>query len=130
MHQPRLRSTTPVFLMADVAATLRWYQAHLGFTATAFPDTPPHAFAVLMRDDVEIMLQLCDGYQKPDLYATREGGVWDAHVRMTGVRELSAAVAADGAVTVLEPIRTRRYGDTEFVVRDLNGYVPVFSERA
>jgi hypothetical protein len=41
----------------------------------------------MTRDAVEIMLQQPGGYEKPDLYEQREGGVWD-YVRMEGVRAL------------------------------------------
>src|SRR2546430_11816909 len=79
---PRLSSSAPCFPVADVGATVRWYEAHLGFTSYPFPKTEPHAFASLVRDDVEIMLQRIEGYQKPDLYALRGGsGVWDAYIR-------------------------------------------------
>ena len=124
----RLRCTTPVFLVADIAATLAWYRRHLQFDGKAFPDAPPHAFAVLTRDGIEIMLQQRAGYVKPDLYATRDGGVWDVYVRMTGVAALFDAVSQDHGVTVVEPLRSQWYGDTEFVVTDCNGYVLVFSE--
>ena len=125
----RLRATTPVFLVADIAATLAWYRQHLQFDGTAYPaDVPPHAFAVLTRDRVEIMLQQREGYATPDLYATRDGGVWDAYVRMTGVAALFDAVFWSGAISIVEPLHTQWYGDTEFIVKDCNGYVLVFSE--
>jgi uncharacterized glyoxalase superfamily protein PhnB len=129
MSQPRLRQTAPVFLVGDVAATMAWYASHLGFEGHPFPQTQPHAFAVLVRDQVEIMLQQRDGYEKPALYATRNGGVWDAYIRMTGVQSLYEQVSAQTGVTLLEPLCRQSYGDTEFVLQDLNGYVLVFSEQ-
>lgn len=126
--KPRLQGTTPVFLVGDIAATMRWYQANLRFKADPFPKSPPYAFCVLSRDDVEIMLQQLAGYKKPDLYEEREGGVWDVYVRMEGVRELFQALSKVADVTVLEPIRRQPYGQTEFVIRDLNGYVLAFGE--
>ena len=45
-------------------------------------------FGILVRDQIEIMLQRVVGYQKPDLYKSRDGGVWDAYIRMRGVRVL------------------------------------------
>ncbi len=129
MPQPRLRQTTPVFLVSDIAATMAWYASRLGFAGHPFPQTPPHFFAVLVRDEVEIMLQQRDGYQKSALYGSRNGGVWDAYVRMTGVQSLYEQLSAQTGVTLLEPLCRQSYGDTEFVVQDLNGYVLVFSEQ-
>ena len=123
----RLNTTTPVFLVADVAATMEWYRAKLGFSGSAVPASPPHNFGILNRDGVEIMLQRLDGYEKPDLYRRREGGVWDVYVRVDDVRELHEEFYAAG-VTVLEALRLQPYGQRELVIRDLNGYVLVFAE--
>src|SRR5258705_12312289 len=81
------RSMTPCFPVADISATSRWYTTHLGFQSDAFPENEPYVFAILSRDDVEIMLQLIDGYAKPYIYDRRSGGVWDAYIRTEGVRE-------------------------------------------
>ena len=123
---PRLRSSAPCFPVADVGATMRWYEEHLGFTSYPFPKTEPYAFASLVRDEVEIMLQLIEGYQKPDLYHLRSGGVWDAYVRMDGVKEFYESIREN--VPIIRPLQKQFYGDWEFAVRDPNGYVLVFSE--
>ena len=56
----------------------------------------------------------------------RSGGVWDAYIRITGVKELFEAIRNE--VTILLPLRQQSYGDWEFEVKDPNGYVLVFSE--
>ena len=122
----RLNSTSPCFAVADVGETMRWYEKHLGFTSHPFPEDEPHAFCILVRDQVEIMLQRLDGYEKPNLYDLRDGGVWDAYIRMQGVEEFYALVRDH--VEVLRPLEKQSYGDWEFEVRDPNGYVLVFSE--
>ena len=124
----RLRSSTPVFLVSDIAATMHWYQANLRFQADPFPESPPHVFCILSKDGVEIMLQQLAGYEKPDLYRKRDGGVWDVYLRMEGVVELFQAVSKAGEVTILEPLRRQPYGAIEFVIRDPNGYTLVFAE--
>ena len=124
----RFQSAAPVFLVSDIASTLRWYEEKLGFRGDPFPKVPPHAFAILSRDGVEIMLQALEGHGKSDLYGKRAGGVWNAYVRMQGVRELHERLSRDPAVTLLEPLTPQRHGDTDFVVRDPNGYVLVFGE--
>lgn len=37
----QLHSSAPVFFVADIASTMRWYQAALGFDADPFPETTP-----------------------------------------------------------------------------------------
>jgi hypothetical protein len=123
---PRLNSATPCFPVADVSSTMRWYKDKLAFEAHPFPEQEPHAFCILVRDQIEIMLQRIEGYQKPDLYSRRGGGVWDAYIRMLGVKEFYESV--NDKVEILRPLEKQFYGDTEFEVKDPNGYVLVFSE--
>jgi glyoxalase/bleomycin resistance protein/dioxygenase superfamily protein len=125
----KLREATPVFLVSDIASTMQWYSANLGFNAHAFPESPPHHFCILRKDDVEIFLQQLDGYRKPDLYDKREGGVWSVYFQMQGIRELFQALSQFRDVTMLEPLCHQPYGQTELVIRDPNGYTLVFAER-
>ena len=121
----QIGSAVPTFLVADVGSTAQWYREHLGFrTAGAFPDIEPYAYASLQRDDAEIMLLGLAGYQKPDLAGRRPEGLWDAYIRMRGVRALYQSVRDEAFVQL--PLKKQRYGDWEFEVRDPNGYVLVF----
>lgn len=123
---PILNSIAPTFPVADVDAAIRWYETKLGFTSYPFPETPPYVFASVCRDQIEIMFQRIDGYQKPDLYRLRSGGVWDAYIRMEGVKGFYEAVKDE--VEIKMPLRKQGYGDWEFEVKDPNGYILVFSE--
>ena len=123
---PKLCRAAPTFPVADVDATISWYETRLGFTCYPFPDNPPYVFASVCRDEVEVMFQRIDGYQKPDLYPVRSGGVWDTYIRMEGVREFYEAVKDQ--VEIKMPLQQQRYGDWEFEVKDPNGYILVFSE--
>ncbi len=123
---PKLNTAVPTFPVADVDATIRWYETNLGFTSYPFPEVPPYVFASVCRDQVEIMFQRIEGYQKPDLYHLRSAGVWDAYLRMEGVKEFFEAVK--NKIEIRMPLRKQGYGDWEFEVKDPNGYILVFSE--
>ena len=123
---PKLKSIAATFPVADIESTIRWYESELGFTAHPFPNTPPYAFAIVSRDTVEIMFQRLRGYKKPDLYSQRDGGVWDAYIRMEGVKEFYESVK--DRVEIALPLRQQPYGDWEFEVKDPNGCILVFSE--
>ena len=125
----KLRTTTPVFLVSDIAATMRWYTEHLQFDGRAVPASPPHTFGIMQRDDIQIFLQQLSGYEKPDVYAQRPGGVWHAYVQMDGVREFYQMVSKRPGVTILKRLTEQPYGQIEFEVKDPNGYVLVFAER-
>ncbi|MGZ5484141.1 MAG: hypothetical protein ACXWID_19450 [Pyrinomonadaceae bacterium] len=72
------------------------------------------------------MFQRVPDYAKPDLYSRRRGGVWDAYIRMEGVKELYESIK--DRVEIVLPLRKQPYGDWEFEVKDPNGYILVFSE--
>ena len=60
----RFQSASAVFLVGDVASTMAWYEAVLGFDADPFPESPPHVFCILRKDGVEIMLQHLDACER------------------------------------------------------------------
>jgi len=122
----KLFTVAPTFLVADVGATIRWYESELGFTSFPFPKNPPYVFSSVSRDTVEIMFQRLEGFRKPDLYLSRSGGVWDAYIRMEGVKQFYEQVK--DRVEIRMPLRRQPYGDWEFEIQDPNGYVLVFSE--
>jgi len=121
-------SVAPVFAVADISATIQWYEEQLGFIGDPFPAHEPHVFAIMRRDNIEIMLQRVEGYAKPDLYNSRAGGVWDAYFRIEGVQDLFDSVRDEARI--VQPLRKQPYGQWEFEVADLNGYLLVFSEEA
>ena len=123
----KIHSINPVFAVADIGATIRWYEQELGFTGDPFPSHEPYVFGILRRDDIEIMLQRVADYQKPDLYDLRNGGgVWDAYLRITGLQQLYDRVK--DRLELKKPLRRQPYGLSEFEVKDVNGYILVFSE--
>lgn len=123
----RIQSINPCFVVPDVGATMRWYETELGFHGDPFPETEPHVFAILRRDEVEIFLMRIADYSKPDLYERRSGGVWDAYMRITGLEDLYREVK--DRLDIKQPLHRQPYGLSEFEVRDPNGYILVFSER-
>src|SRR4030095_9629921 len=119
-------SVAPCFPVADISATIRWYEEQLGFIGDPFPAAEPYVFAILYRDEVEIMWQRVEGDAKPELYRSRSGGVWDAYFRVEGVKDLYESVREEA--TIVQPLRQQPYGMWQFEIRDQNGYVLVFGE--
>ena len=121
-----LRTVSACFGVADISATIQWYEEQLGFIGDPFPDREPYVFAILRRDDVSIFLQRLVGYEKPDIYNRRPGGVWDAYIHVYGINDLYESVREEA--TIVQPLRQQPYGNWEFEVKDPNGYILVFSE--
>jgi len=120
------QSVAACFVVADISATITWYEEQLGFIGDPFPDREPYVFAILRRDDVEIFLQRLEGYQKPELYSKRPNGVWDAYIHVEGVQDLYDSVREEA--TIVQPLRQQPYGRWEFEVKDPNGYILAFGE--
>jgi catechol 2,3-dioxygenase-like lactoylglutathione lyase family enzyme len=120
-----LRSSVPALPVGDVDATAAWYERELGFrTAGIFPAEPPSAWASLQRDNAEIMLQRIEGFTRPASVPNGEGRVWHLYIRMSGVHTLYDSVRDRPFVTM--SLRRQPYGDWEFEVQDINGYLIVF----
>ena len=121
----RLRSAVPALPVADVDATAAWYAAELGFrTAGIFPPRPPSVWASLQRDRAEIMLQRVEGVAAPGTHLALPRAPWHIYFRMDGVQALYDTIRDKPYVTM--PLRRQPYGDWEFELQDLNGYVLVF----
>jgi uncharacterized glyoxalase superfamily protein PhnB len=121
----RMRSAVPALLVADVDTTAAWYATMLGFhIAGIFPDRPPSVWASVQRDGAEIMLQGLADHADADLASRRGRGTWQVYVRMTGVHRFYETLSPRSIVK--RPLRRQPYGDWEFEVEDLNGYVLVF----
>src|SRR5262249_41110457 len=120
---PTLRSSAAILQVRDVDASMRWYAANFGFVTHPFPPAPPHVFCVMSRDGVELMLQ-----KRDDVPRTRAADTWHVYLRVEGVRDLYDAARANAAVDVVEALAKKPYGDSEFAVRDPDGYVLVFGE--
>ena len=125
---PEIVSAVPTFLVPDVARSARWYEQELAFRiAGHFPNEEPWSYASLQLGGAEIMLLSLEGYEKPDLRSHRPEGLWDAYLRMNGVRTLYETLA--GKPFIQAALTRQPYGDWEFEVRDPDGYVLVFGGR-
>ena len=113
----------PVLQVADVAASIDWYASALGFRADPFPQKPPYSFAILRRDEVEIMLQRAPGPTAPTPAVSplpRAG--WAIYLRLDGGGLIAFADAVRRQTPVLRGPERLFYGQVEFEVADPDGY--------
>lgn len=115
-----LRSATylPVH---DVAASVREWEAVLGFTTVYSAGSPPE-FAILARDAVQVMLRRVDASHRivPN---ESQGGTWDLFCWVDDADAGCAEVQARGGTIAYGPIDQPSYRMREFAVRESNGYV-------
>ena len=114
----------PFFFVADVVTAAAYYRDVLGFTYERLWGKPSR-FCMPYRDDLVIML--CQAEDKTLIHPN--GGAeesWDAHVWVKDADRLFAEYKSKGARIVYEPLNRELYGNREFAIRDLDGYVIAF----
>jgi uncharacterized glyoxalase superfamily protein PhnB len=128
-------------MVADVNEALDFYEKVLGFRlvmgvpagsqqiVTAREGNPALGFAILQRDEVELMLQsrqsLCD--ELPEFKSRPVGGTITLYIQVASARDLYERIK--DRVTVVKDLHTTFYGAEEFCIRDGNGYVLTFASR-
>ena len=124
-----LKKLTPNIMVEDVSRTIRFYQEVLGFQVlTTVPDEGVLDWAMLKRDDVELMVQsrvslgseIASMLDKPisaslTFYITTED--------VKGLRE-----QLEGMAIIVQEMHTTFYNTNEFAIEDVNGYVWTFAE--
>ena len=112
------RFSVPVLRVRDVAATVTWYNRHLGFTADAFPDRGPREFAILERDGVQILVRRASNGRKTDGHSG-----WDLYLWVDGLdfTRMQASFALSG--DIVRPVSPMGSSVAELEVRDPDGYV-------
>ena len=124
-----LKKLTPNLMVEDVAQTLAFYRDVLGFEAImTLPDTAPFDFAIVRRDNVELMFQSRQSLSEnvPTLTGSSIGASQTFYIEVTGLRELYESLR--DKVDIVVDLHTTFYGTQEFYFRDLNGYILSFAE--
>ena len=132
---------TANLMVGNVNETLDFYEKVLGFglvmgvpenseqiVTTRAGDTPL-GFAIIKRDDVELMLQSQKslGAELPEFPTRPVGGAITLYIQAANARELYDRIK--GQVTVLKDLHPTFYGAEEFCIRDGSGYVLTFASR-
>ena len=115
------KNATPVLQVTDVARSIAWSSEVLGFAADPFPDAPPYAFAILVRDRAEIMLQ-CVESKPAELTAGEPRRGWSVYLRLKGENLLALFEEVQGRTTILRRPERTFYNEVEFEVADPDGH--------
>jgi uncharacterized glyoxalase superfamily protein PhnB len=120
----------PYFLVRDVVTAAEYYRDALGFRFERFWGEPP-CFCMPNRDGCIIMLsQVGDASIIRPNSKARNDESWDAYVWVKDADALYAEVKPRGAIITYEPTLQDEYGNREFGVRDLDGYILAFGSNA
>ncbi|HEV2351702.1 MAG TPA: VOC family protein [Terriglobia bacterium] len=129
-NSKQLLGIAPYFLVRDVVVAAEYYRDALGFSYARFWGEPP-CFCMPHRDGVIIMLSQTQDASiiRPNSKARRDES-WDAYVWVKDADALYAEVKPRGATIAYEPVLKEEYGNREFGVRDLDGYLLAFGSEA
>jgi len=131
-----MKKITPNIMVADVNATVDYYKNNLGFEAVMVVDEEkgdgasgkPLVWAMIKKDDVEIMLQREDSLieELPELKGLKIGGTFTLYISMQDVKSFYDKIK--DKVGIIKDMHKTFYGADEFVIKDLNGYIIYFAE--
>jgi uncharacterized glyoxalase superfamily protein PhnB len=124
----RLLGIAPYFLVRDVVKAAEHYRDALGFSIPRYWGEPA-CFCMPARDGVIVMLsQVSDAsIVRPNSQAREDS--WDAYVWVKDADALYDEVKGRGAMIEYAPC-LQEYGNREFAVRDLDGYILAFGSDA
>ncbi|MBM3537252.1 MAG: hypothetical protein FJX55_05395 [Alphaproteobacteria bacterium] len=124
---PKLMTSCPHFLVADVRRAAEYYRDKLGFRIIGYFFEEPPAFGMVDRDGAEIHLRRAyDGRKGSN--RERVGDALDCYIHVDDVEALYAEFKEREAEITMAPTR-QGYGMKEIYVRDPDGYTICFGQR-
>jgi catechol 2,3-dioxygenase-like lactoylglutathione lyase family enzyme len=115
-----IKSLAPILLVDAIEPSLPFWVGGLGFVVTtAVPETAPHAFAIVARDGIEVMLQT-RASAADDLGEAVPTGPGAVYI---SVGALGPVLSALGEIDIAVQRRTTFYGADEIFVRDPGGHL-------
>jgi len=125
---PMMKKLTPVLFVEKIEPCLPFWVERLGFTKTVeVPEGGALGFVMLVRDNVEVMLQSRASVAKDVPALAGEASRSFLFVEVTDIEEMARRV--EGAEIVV-PRRKTFYGADEIGVRDPAGNVITFAQFA
>ena len=123
-------SISPNLMVDSVRRSVEFYKSTLGFVCLkSTPDGTEPDWALMQKGDVTLMFQsrkgITDEYR--ELSGSRIGASATLYVMMRGLDEYYTALK--DKVQILSHPHVTAYGNKEFALSDLNGYIIVFAER-
>ena len=137
-----MNKLTPALMVEDVNKTTEYYKNVLGFqfimglpeksqeVLTEITKDKQLIFALMKRGNVEFMFQEKKslGEDVPPLKGKEIGGSFTLYIETEGVKEFYEEIK--NKVVIVKDLHTAWYGMREFYIKDCNGYILTFAEKA
>ncbi len=120
------------WIVKDVKLSIDFYSNQLGFTIDYVGEGPK--FSILSRGNFSVMLRQLsnDKYIRPNRIPFVKSGwhtngieAWDAYIWVADVDQLYYEFKSKG-VTIIKPIQDTEYGNRDFEIEDIDGYILCF----
>jgi predicted enzyme related to lactoylglutathione lyase len=114
-----LTGSSAVLLVADIGRSVAYYRDRLGFSCELYGDPPD--FIVATRDNVKILMALCDDPERIVPNWRIVPHVWNVFIRVDDVEAIYAEVQGRGAA-IDYSLYDAPSGFREFGVQDPDGH--------
>jgi uncharacterized glyoxalase superfamily protein PhnB len=123
-----VKKITPVLLVEDVEACVRFWMDRLGFEKTVeVPEGNKLGFVILQKGNVELMYQSYVSADK-DSAATSLAARKGPTLLYVEVENLNEIIRAIKGAEVVAPVRETFYGTREISVKDPGGHIATFAQ--
>jgi uncharacterized glyoxalase superfamily protein PhnB len=138
----KIGKLTPNFEVINIKETVSFYSEHFGFKLVmAVPESQngieqtfvaekAYVYAMMQRDSVELMFQRSDTF-KNDVVFSKDlpiGATVSFYMDIEGIKKFYETLK--GKDLQITDLKTTWYGMQEFYIKDLNGYILGFAEKA
>ncbi len=138
----KIKKLSPNFEVRDIKKTVDFYTEHFGFTLVmAVPENQDgidqilssnkaYVYAMMQKDNLELMFEHTDSF-KQDIAFAKDldiGATVSFYMEIEGIKDFYNSLKNKNLQTT--KLKTTWYGMQEFYIKDLNGYILGFAEKA
>lgn len=138
----KISKLSPNFEVSDIRKTVDFYTKNLGFNLImavpetqdgidlAFAENKDYVYAMVQRDGVEFMFQRSDTFKDDIVFSKGQniGATVSFYMEIEGIKEFYENLKGENLI--MTELQATWYGMQEFYVKDLNGYILGFAEKA
>ncbi|SHE63766.1 VOC family protein [Pedobacter caeni] len=138
----KITKLTPNFEVTDVKQTVAYYEENFGFKLVmtvpetqseieqSFAEDKKYVYAMVHKDHIEIFFQCSDTFKEDVVFSQglSIGASVSFYMDIEGIEKFHQLMKEKNLQVT--DLKTTWYGMNEFYLKDLNGYILGFAERA
>ena len=138
----KISKLSPNFEVSNIRNTVAFYIEHFGFKLVmAVPETQDgvdqtfaankeYVYAMMQKDNVEFMFQRTDTFKNDVIFSKDQsiGATVSFYMDIEGIKDFYETLK--NKKLQMTELKTTWYGMQEFYIKDLNGYILGFAEKA